>query len=431
MPYLHFDTEQGRATRERLRQVETAIGEALASLDSAVNTLIGEGLWQAPGATKFEEAMTQWCNQMQTHRETLNVLAIRLEKEIAEWEETAAVFGGGRETMAALGLTGIAGIGIGKDKTGGAWGAALGMAGVGIGGGARGMGLGITGTGGSGGAWGTGLGATEAGIGSSAGKIITTAGSNIEDVSFISKGPIWGKIHSSQSAGIVAAGDSWIAAIAVREKGKYIGFEKSPVEVKGEAYLIKGEKTVGKALYEKGDLKALGYAAKGEYLVGFGKEGFQTRAEVGVKAYLAQVELSREVAGFEVAGDALVGADISGEGKLILNPLKGDAKVELEGGAFAGASVEAGVSQKMGPVAGKIGGEVGVGIGARGKVDFGLEKGTFTYDVGGKTYLGIGGGIEVSGELDIPEAAEDIANIGKEVVDLGKDILDDLGDSFI
>ena len=93
VPQLRFQTDEGRRVVGLLQRATQLITEEVSALMGNVSSLVS-GDWQANGAYQFQEWMTRWQRTMQHNTEQLNALANRLQEEIVQWEETAAVFGG-------------------------------------------------------------------------------------------------------------------------------------------------------------------------------------------------------------------------------------------------------------------------------------------------------------------------------------------------
>lgn len=162
---------------------------------------------------------------------------------------------------------------------------------------------------------------------------------------------------------------------------------------------------------------AFGYAAGASGSIGFNSDGFVAKGEAGAEAYILKGEYEKDFGVAKAKGDAQVGVKASAEGEIEINPLEGDLEFEGEVGAFIGASADGEVSTEIGPVGGSVGGEIGVGFGAQANMDAGFDDWKFNLDFGASAYAGVGGGVDFSVELDLPELAEGAMDIGEDVVE--------------
>lgn len=164
-------------------------------------------------------------------------------------------------------------------------------------------------------------------------------------------------------------------------------------------------------------IRALSAEADAGYSVSWGKDGLQAKADFEAGAYLARATANAHVAGFDVAGDAYVGANIQGEASVAFNPLNGDARVKAGGEVFAGGKAGGEIKTSVGPVNVGAQGSVSYGIGATAKADVGMENGVVRADfkLGATLGLGLEGGFSV--ELDVPKAAETVVDAGSAAVD--------------
>jgi|GEM_PF-3177354 len=102
MPMLRFNTDEGQAAVAALRQAIEAMQAELNRAGAAVEGL-APAHWQAPVAEQFIDMSQTWQQRMSQSLERLTDLTRRLETEIVQWEEAAAVFGGGSATGGAVG----------------------------------------------------------------------------------------------------------------------------------------------------------------------------------------------------------------------------------------------------------------------------------------------------------------------------------------
>lgn len=107
MTYLRFDTNQGRDTVARLRQVVENMRSESETTHSNIDSLVDSG-WIAPAAYEFQNTASELRQLFNSTLERLAELSARLDAEITEWEETAATFGSYSFGIVG-GATGIAG----------------------------------------------------------------------------------------------------------------------------------------------------------------------------------------------------------------------------------------------------------------------------------------------------------------------------------
>jgi WXG100 family type VII secretion target len=196
------------------------------------------------------------------------------------------------------------------------------------------------------------------------------------------------------------------------------------------ATLYENEWVAGAARYE-GEVSgrfgeaiwaAMGWRGEGSVEFGFGDDGPQFQAYGDLGVYLVRGEFSSELAGFDIMGEAQVGANIQGNLDIDFDISDGEVEIEGEIGGFAGVSAEGQISRDFGPVEAGVNGRIGYGIGLGGNFEAEFDNGRITIDAGAYAFAGLGGGLEGSIELDIPDLVDDVVNMGKE----GIDILDDI-----
>ena len=191
------------------------------------------------------------------------------------------------------------------------------------------------------------------------------------------------------------------------------------------ATLIDGQWETGKAAYNETlsgrygtiEMRGLGYEAGADGSVTIGEDGLLAVGGVSAGAYLAQAGYQGEFGPGYATGEVTVGANVWAEGEFEFNPLEGDVEFEGEVGAFAGVNAQGEVGADFGPLGGSVGGQVGVGVGAGANIDVGFDDGVFELDFGAYAYLGVGGGVDYSIELDVPELVGNIVDVGEDVVD--------------
>lgn len=191
------------------------------------------------------------------------------------------------------------------------------------------------------------------------------------------------------------------------------------------ATLAEDEWKTGKAAYDETfsgrygtiNVKGLGYDVEAEGSISLGEDGLLAAGGVSAGAYLAQAGYQGQFGPGYATGEVTVGAEVWAEGEFEFNPLEGDVEFEGEVGAFAGVNAQGEVGAEFGPLNGSVGGQIGVGAGAGANIDVGFDDGVFEFDFGAYAYLGVGGGVDYSIELDVPELAGNIVELGEEVVD--------------
>jgi len=370
VPLLRFNTEQGQASLSQFRKsVETMRAEVTTAY-SSTDTLVG-GAWEAPVAHEFMEQVLAWRQQMDGTLEVLSDLSHRLEREIQEWETTAAVFAGGSGGAGA-----INGPAIGVGQPGSYHPGQLG--------------------GGGGGSWGSDSPFPYSDY--------SNFDYNLEDSSRFD-----GTVIPEER--FYRKEDEFYANILHEEIGIGDMWQRSEGAVALGALGV-ATATVGVGGYEIGSSAQLG----------FSDDGLAGKATVGAELYAVDAEITAEVAGAEIAVEAQVGASIGGEAEIEIDLMDGEIELEGEVGAFIGVSVEGEATREIGPA--EFGAEVeaGVGFGASASGEIEFEDGKFRFQGNTNAYVGVGGGFGFSFEVDIPEAAEGIVDVGSE----GVDILGDL-----
>jgi hypothetical protein len=151
----------------------------------------------------------------------------------------------------------------------------------------------------------------------------------------------------------------------------------------------------------------LGVQASGQAGVSITHDGLTASASGSVGAYLVDTQAGFQGGPLTASGDASVGAGANANAQVAFNPLKGDVGVSGGGSAFAGAQAnETGSLGAAGTSVSETAG-VGAGIGVDAKADLGIKDGDISasFDVGG--YLGVGGNVDVSFNVNVPKAADD------------------------
>ncbi|MBM7114373.1 transporter [Archangium primigenium] len=159
-----------------------------------------------------------------------------------------------------------------------------------------------------------------------------------------------------------------------------------------------------------------------------GKDGLDINLGVEVDATLADAGASaKKTIDFEVAGekfsaevDLSAAGKIGADGKINLNVhlgLDGKPSITASAEGFAGAKAELTGSVALKHdgdtmVSGSVTASATAGIGGKAHADIGISGGKVKFDVGAEATVGAGLGVEVAGEVNIPEIAEAVADVG-------------------
>jgi uncharacterized protein YukE len=85
---LSFDTEQGRSMATKMLTTMDTVDKMIKAVETVTNALVGVG-WIAPAAQAFKRAVDAWLSQIKPIVTKMRELKLRLDHEIAQWEETA------------------------------------------------------------------------------------------------------------------------------------------------------------------------------------------------------------------------------------------------------------------------------------------------------------------------------------------------------
>ena len=159
-----------------------------------------------------------------------------------------------------------------------------------------------------------------------------------------------------------------------------------------------------------------------------GKDGLDVNVGVDVDATLADAGASaKKTIDFEVAGekfsaevDLSAAGKIGADGKINLNVhvgLDGKPSISASAEGFAGAKAELTGSVALKHdgdtmVSGSVTASATAGIGGNAHADIGVSGGKVKFDVGAEATVGAGLGVQVSGEVNVPEIAEAVADVG-------------------
>jgi hypothetical protein len=370
MPLLKLNTDQGLTTLNLLRNAVEAIRAEVLIGCAATDSLVG-GAWDAPAALQFLDQVNLWRQQTDSTLEVLADLSNRLGREIEQWEQTAAMFGAGVAGSGNFGTSVAGGVqsGIVSPNYSG---------------------------GGGGGSWGSGSAPPYSSD--------SNFDYDLEDSSRFDGTVV-------ENTGFYRKEDEFYANLIHEEIGISDSWQQS------ESTYALG--ALGTATATAG---FFGYEIGGTGQFGFSDDGLAGKVTAGAEAYIVEAELTADVAGAEVAVEAQLGASIGGEGEIEIDLMEGEIELEGEIGAFAGVSVEGEVTKSIGPAEIGVEGEIGVGIGASAEGEIEFEDGKFKFDGNISAYYGVGGGFGYSFEIDIPEAAESIVDIGSQGVDIVGDL---------
>ena len=150
-------------------------------------------------------------------------------------------------------------------------------------------------------------------------------------------------------------------------------------------------------------LAAEGYAA-GRF--GLHDGALEMAAEADLGLHLVQFGHVLDTRFFDTEAEAFVGAEASIEGNLSFDLAGGDGG--FEGGLTAFIGMAAAAEVGVGPETARViaGGQVGIGLGADLDAAVGLTDGVFDFDFGASAFLGLGGGFDVSLEVDLAAIGE-------------------------
>ena len=152
-----------------------------------------------------------------------------------------------------------------------------------------------------------------------------------------------------------------------------------------------------------GTFSAAALAAEGYATGRFGLHdgALEMAAEADLGLHLVQVGHVLDTRLFEAEAEVFVGTEASIEGNLSFDLAGGDAG--FDGGLSAFLGMAAAGEVGGGPETARViaGGEVGIGVGADLDVAAGLTDGVIDFDFGASAFLGLGGGFDVSLEIDL------------------------------
>ncbi|MDF1596751.1 MAG: hypothetical protein P1T08_11790 [Acidimicrobiia bacterium] len=156
---------------------------------------------------------------------------------------------------------------------------------------------------------------------------------------------------------------------------------------------------------------ALTAESRAEGWIGFDDWALELGGGAEVALQLAQVEYGLDTAYVDVSSEAFVGGEASAFGYLDLGFVDGDAGFEGGVDAFVGMAATAELGMGTDTVGLIAGGEVGIGFGVDADLAVGYDDGVASFDFGASAFLGLGGGVDMSFDVDL-------AAIGKVTVDV-------------
>ncbi len=89
MPTFHMEVEATMALVQHIRQTCRSFENQYSQLSGEVNSSIGSS-WISPTATEFQKSFQECSTDVRKVTEQLETLAMRLQNEISEWEQTAS-----------------------------------------------------------------------------------------------------------------------------------------------------------------------------------------------------------------------------------------------------------------------------------------------------------------------------------------------------
>jgi hypothetical protein len=181
--------------------------------------------------------------------------------------------------------------------------------------------------------------------------------------------------------------------------------------------------------YGSVEVSALGADAEGKAEAAIGVDGtVSAEASGSASVYVAKAEAQVDLGAVTAEGEVSVGAGVEGAAEVEFDPANGDVQASVEAGGYVGVRAEGEVKAEVGAAEATAEGDIGVGLGAEVKADIGIEDGKFSLDIGASAYLGVGGGGELSLEIDVPELAGDAAEFGQGAIDVGADVIGNVGE---
>lgn len=386
MPLLHMETDMVRGMGQQLQTTTESLSQQTETLNHSLYNL--QNNWYGTSSDFFAQELNGILHTLRQIVSNGSQLSQRLQREVAEWEET------GRH----LGITTIE----------------------------------TSNTDGSSDNW------------------ITNDGTSIGFMLGGDGGPaIWGNMVLGSTTGVTGHSQGFLLhgqkidlALRYREGQmsleelieNWAEMEKSlqPDYVKTDWTLYqisKGEAEAGIAAWQDSysgkygnwDVSALSAEIGGSHDIKLGKDGLSAKLEGQAGVYLAHAEYDTEVAGVDVAAEGYVGAQANGEADFAFNPLAGTAVASVGLSGFVGGRVDASANKELnvGGVKADVGarGSLSYGLGGKFDAEVGVDDGVFKADVDIGATIGLGGEIGFSVELDVQDAAESVVDAGRDALD--------------
>lgn len=399
MPLLHMETEEARSVASLLQQYTATMDGHSRQLHGSRSRL--ESGWQSNAATVFLGELDQALSRAGALSREGDALARRLSAEIAEWEAADASLGGSGTTGFRMGLIpiyeilpwppGSLGIRFRPDP--------------GFPGGFSGGG----GGGGGGGAWGADD---------------PMPGVIDIDTEYSPFGGGWYKVQSRYRAGEMTWNEL-VKNLEEMEKStrpEYIDKKLTLLEIAKREGSWSGSLMDNTITGQYGQVDAgLGRAAAdGEASLDLKKDGLAGKLEGTGGLYAIHGKANSQVAGVDMASQAFLGVQGKGELGATIDPAHRNASIKGGADLFGGMKAEGSLEKKDLGIDGLDVGMKGaamVGAGVVLKGEAGIKDGVLKLDYDAGLAWGIGGQIGFSVELNVFEAANDIARNGLDAID--------------
>ena len=411
MTVLHMESDEVRRAADQFYHLTTEIDENLGRLQRTLANL--ESAWRGPSANSFSSRLDSTLRQLNALSDEGVVLARRLSAEVAEWEEAAASLEYKFDIGFPIEIPWIKlpffpgpppyrffpwpfpgmffplhpGEGI------------FHPGGTGIGGGWSGGG----GGGGGGGAWGS-EGPPKSDIDT---EYFLIRGHQIELMERYRVGEMtWDEmVDHLEEMEKSTNPDYFDGKVTVFERnwegGGSVAWKEN--QITGEYGTI--DASVGRA------------TAEWDASIRYGEEGLETNIGGTAGLYAIHGEASGEIAGYDMAGQAYLGAEVVGDVNTRVDPAAGAFIVGAGVNAFAGAKAEGSVNKNIAKgvdVGAKGALMAGAGVILEGEAGFEDDVLKFDYDVGAA--WGIGAEVGFEFEINVVEAGQEVARIGQDAI---------------
>lgn len=422
MTILHMESDEVRRAADQFYHLTTEIDENLGRLQRTLANL--ESAWRGPSANSFSSRLDSTLRRLNALSDEGAVLARRLSAEVAEWEQAAAHLDFTyhwilpvKDIPSLIGLLPISPpwnlfpwpfpgmffplpfregfIPPDGSATGGPYWAGEGGFEGGFSGGGGG--------GGGGGAWGSD----------------DPPKSDIDTEYFLIRG------YQIELMERYRVGDmTWDEMVGHLEEmekstnpdyfdGKVTVFEKKWEG--GDSVAWRERQISG----EYGTIDASVGRATGEWdgSIRYGEEGLEGKLEGTAGLYAIHGEASGQLAGYDMAGQAFLGAEVTGDVNARVDPAAGALLVGAGVNAFAGAKAEGSVNKNIAKgvdVGAKGALMAGAGVILEGEAGFEDNVLKVDYDVGAA--WGIGAEVGFEFELNVIDAGQEVARIGQDAI---------------